>query len=165
MNISGVLVQYYKSCKTELWYFSHKISYNDYDENIKVGRLIHEDSFKNDKKNIQLDGTISLDLIKHENELKIMEVKKSSKLIEPAKYQLLYYLWYIKRKTGKSGYGTLNYPKERKTVKVELTPEKEKEIEDILEKVKEIVNLPKPPEPVKKPYCKKCSYYELCWIT
>ncbi|MEM7818400.1 MAG: Dna2/Cas4 domain-containing protein [Candidatus Aenigmatarchaeota archaeon] len=27
-----------------------------------------------------------------------------------------------------------------------------------------MVSLPKPPKPEKKKYCRKCSYFELCWI-
>lgn len=58
-RITGVMVQYYVACKTELWYFANYVEYNEEDENIRKGRLIHEESFKKEKKNIGIDNTIS----------------------------------------------------------------------------------------------------------
>ena len=98
-RVTGVMVQYYTACKTELWYFANNISYNDEDENIRIGRMIHKDSFENEKKEIQIDNCISIDYVKNEkNDVVIHEIKKSSKLIEPVKDQVLFYMWYLKNK-------------------------------------------------------------------
>ncbi|MFN3406446.1 MAG: Dna2/Cas4 domain-containing protein [Caldimicrobium sp.] len=37
------------------------------------------------------------------------------------------------------------------------------EIEMALIRVKEVLNMEKPPNVVKKPYCTKCAYYEFCF--
>lgn len=159
-RVTGVMVQYYKVCKRELWLFAHQISYeSDY---ITLGRLIHQESYPREKKNILINGTISLDFLRKGKNMVVLEIKKSSRLGEPVKYQVLYYLWYLKQR-GIDADGEIVYPKERKKEKVILTRKIEEEILRLLEDLKEIVKAPAPPEPIRKPYCKKCSYYELCW--
>ncbi len=164
MKITGVMVQYYVACKRELWFYLNQINMNYEDENIILGRHIHKESYKREKKNILIDDTIDLDFIKQEDGITIFEIKKSSKLEEPVRYQLYYYLYYLKHNYGIEAKGRLVYPKERKIEELELTPETEKEIEEILKGIEEVAMLKKPPDAKKKPYCKKCSYYELCWV-
>lgn len=162
-RITGVMVQYYTACKTELWYFANNISYNDEDENIRIGRLIHKDSFENEKKEIQIDNCISIDYVKNEkNDVVIHEIKKSSKLMEPVKDQVLYYMWYLKNKGIKTR-AIITFPKERKKQKIILSSDDEKRIENILIDIRNIISLSSPPPPKKKLYCKRCSYFNLCW--
>jgi CRISPR-associated exonuclease Cas4 len=134
------------------------MNYND--ENIEIGKLLHEETFKNRRKNI-LYGDVNFDLIITGKKEAIIEIKKSSRLVDPAKYQLYYYLWYAK-KSGVNLVGILVYPKERKREEIVLTEDIEREIEDIIIKIKEVISTEKPPPIIKKSYCKKCSYYELC---
>lgn len=164
-NITGVMVQYYTACKTELWYFANHISYNDEDENIKIGRLIHEESFKQQKKkNIQIDNSISIDYIKtNSGEVVIHEIKKSSRLEAPVRSQVLYYLWYLKNK-GIAASAMIIYPKERRRKQaLYLSKTEEENIKNSLTEINQIIRLDKPPTPSKKPYCRRCSYFELCW--
>ena len=164
MKITGVMVQYYVACKRELWFYLNQINMNYEDENITLGRHIHKESYKREKKNILIDETIALDYVKTENGVTVFEIKKSSKLEEPVRYQLYYYLYYLKKEKGIEAKGRLVYPKERKTEDLELTPEIEREIENIISGIEEVAKMEKPPEPKRKPYCKRCSYYELCWV-
>jgi len=163
MHITGVMVQYYKACHRELWFFANQINMNIEDENILLGRLIHETSFSREVKNIQIDNIISIDFKKGKDNLIVFEIKKSSKLEEPVKWQLYYYLYYLKNK-GIKAKGILVYPKEKKRKELVLTKEIENEIIKILKEIPKIVSLQNPPKPIKKPYCKRCSYYEFCWI-
>jgi len=133
------------------------------DENILLGRLIHETSFSREVKNIQIDNIISIDFKKGKDNLIVFEIKKSSKLEEPVKWQLYYYLYYLKNK-GIKAKGILVYPKEKKRKEIVLTKEIENEIIKIIKEIPRIVSLQNPPKPIKKPYCKRCSYYEFCWI-
>ena len=164
MKITGVMVQYYVACKRELWFFLNQINMNYEDENIIIGRHIHEDSYSREKKNILIDETIALDYVKKEKGITVFEIKKSSKLEEPVRYQLYYYLYYLKHEKGIDAKGRIVYPKERKTEEVVLTPPIEKEIEEIIKGIEKIAQMDKPPEARRKPYCKRCSYYELCWV-
>jgi len=163
MRITGVMVQYYVACKRELWFFAHHINMNVYNELIALGRLIHEQSYADEQKSILIDDTISIDFIKKRKDLIVFEIKKSSRLEKPVFYQLMYYLWYLKQK-GIKARGYLVYPKERKRKQVVLTPEFEQEIERILNDIPNIVMQETPPPPERKPYCKRCSYYEFCWV-
>jgi len=162
MNITGVMVQYYKACWRELWFFANQINMDYESEDIEIGRLIHEKSYVRERKNINL-GEVSFDFVKRGSENIIFEMKKSSRLEEPVRYQLYYYLWYAKS-AGKRVKGVLVYPKEKKREEVILTEEIEREIEKIVKEIPKIVKQKVPPEAIKKPYCKRCTYYELCWV-
>ncbi len=164
MNITGIMIQYYKACKRELWFFSNKINMNIEDENIKIGRIIHKESFSKEKKNLIIDNTIAIDFKRGNKNLIVFEIKKSSKLMEPAKWQLYYYLYYLLKKKRIRAKGILVYPKEKKREEIILTKEIENNIEKIIKDIPRIISLPTPPKPIRKPYCKNCSYYELCWV-
>lgn len=163
MNITGVMVQYFVICKRELWFFANKINMDYTDENIKLGKLVEEESFNREKKNINL-GNISIDFEINKKDTIIFEIKKSSKLIEGAKYQLYYYLFYLKNLTNKNYKGYLVFPKEKKKIEIVLTNEIEEEIRNIINEIPKIVSLESPPQIISKPYCKKCAYYDLCKV-
>jgi len=159
---TGTQVNYFILCPTKLWYFSHFLHMEQNSDLVVLGKLIHETSFERLKKDVLIDNKISLDFIERENKLIIHDVKKSKKLEKAHIYQILYYLYYLKQK-GISAEGEINYPQLREIKKVNLTEDKEKEIENIINGIKKIVELPSPPKPEKRKYCIKCSYYEFCW--
>ena len=161
-EITGVMVQYYKVCQRELWFYLNQINMNYDNDDIDIGRLIHENSYKREKKEIRLDNLV-FDFVKTKNEIEIYEVKKSSKLTIGALYQLYFYLWILKKANIKAK-GYLVYPKEKKKEKIELTTEIMAEIREIIENIKIVSDLKRPPNSYKQPYCKKCTYYELCMI-
>ncbi len=172
MRISGLAIQYAKTCPRELWLYLHNINLNFEDQNILIGRKIHQDSFSRKKKEILLD-TIKIDVIDFtpsdsDDELNfdgpiILEIKKSRKLVEPAKYQLYFYLWQLE-KIGIRTKGMLVYPSEKRREIVELTDQIRNELTQLVQKIEHISNLPTPPPATKKPYCKGCSYFEFCFI-
>jgi CRISPR-associated exonuclease Cas4 len=162
IEITGVMIQYFKSCKRELWFYAHKVNMNYDNEDIALGKLIHEKSYSRENKEIKFDN-MAFDFVKKTNNLTIFEVKKSRKLVEPAKYQLYFYLWNMKN-SGIDAKGVLVYPDERKRESIELTDEINKEMKIIIKEIKKIISLKTPPKSIIKPYCKKCSYYELCMV-
>ena len=163
MRITGVMVQYYVSCYRELWFFAHGINMNFEDNNILIGRLLHETAYKREKKNIIIDGTIALDFARFQDGLVVFEIKKSSKLPRPAKYQLLYYLYYLKER-GIEAKGILAYPKQKKREVIELTDERQEEIKNILCEIEVIVDKELPPEVKKRGHCRGCSYFDFCRV-
>lgn len=162
MNITGVMIQYYVACKRELWFFANQINMNYDNEDINIGKLIHEKSYSRESKDVNL-GEVAFDFVRKGKNSTIFEVKKSSRLEEPVRYQLYYYLWYVKQ-LGKEMKGVIVYPKEKKREELELTPEIEARIEWIIEDIKKIVSMPLPPPVKVMPYCKRCTYYELCMV-
>ena len=77
-KINGTQINYYFICKTKLWLFSHNIQLEDESENVKLGRILHEDSFKREK-DFLIDNLINVDFIKITDCVEIHEVKKKLK--------------------------------------------------------------------------------------
>ena len=97
----------------------------------------------------------------------LTEVKKSDADIEAAKWQIIYYLKVLKDK-GIIRKGKLEFVEKnkntKKVIEVELTEEIEKELEHY---VNDIINMLKGgevPQALNLNKCKKCAYYEYCYI-
>lgn len=162
IKITGVMVQYYVTCKRELWFYYNQINMNYNNDDISIGKLIHEKSYERENKEIRLDDIV-FDYVKNNNGLTVFEIKKSSNLTIGAKYQLYYYLYNI-RKIYPNARGVLVYPKEKKREEIQLSEEIIDEIEEILKGIEKIVLLDVPPKDEKNNYCKRCSFYELCKV-
>jgi CRISPR-associated protein Cas1 len=100
---------------------------------------------------------IRIDFIEKGDKIILHEVKKSKKMERSHIFQLLYYLYDLKLK-GIPAEGVINYPLLRRTESLQLTSENQRELETVLEAIREIVGLKNPPKPEKKNYCRKCSY-------
>lgn len=154
---TGVQIQYYFIDPRRLWYFSKGITMEHNSELVEIGKIITSESYKRERKEIQI-GRIKIDF--YRKNLEIHEVKKSSKFKTASRWQLIYYLWVLKN-FGVECKGILNFPKERKTEKVFLTPEIEQKILNILEEIKKIIELPTPPHTKISEKLKTSAYYEL----
>ena len=162
IRITGTLIWYYYVCKREVWLMSREINSNQDNQLLEIGRIIAEESYRREVKEINF-GSIKIDLIKKKDgELWVCEIKKSSKFLKPAQMQLGFYLMQLK-KQGIFAKGELLIPKEKKRFKVELTEEVEKELEKAISEIKKIISLEKPPSPEKNQFCRNCSYYEFCF--
>ncbi len=158
-SIKDVQVAYYAVCKRKLWLFSKQISMEHSSQKVKLGKLLHETSYKRKSKEIGLEN-IKIDFIEKKGE--IHDIKKSNKMESSHECQMLYYLHCLKKK-GVQAKGFIDYPLIRQRKEVVLTEEKEKEMESIVQEIEALTEQEKPPEPVKLPYCKSCSYYSFCW--
>lgn len=158
---NGTQVSYSVICDRKLWLFTHNVKMEQQSELVKLGRLLHEHSYRG-ARGVMLDS-IAIDFIREGDQLVVHEVKKSRKLEKAHEIQLAYYLYCLKEK-GVEAVGRIDYPKLRKTLNVELTAEREAEIAGILRSIPEVINSVKPPKAVKKPYCRRCSYFEFCFI-
>ncbi len=164
LQIRGTQINYYFICHTKLWLFSHHIQMEQESELVALGKIIHKTSYKRENRDFALDNIINMDFIRKGDVLEIHEVKKSTKMEKAHVFQLLYYLYYLKHEKGVSNVrGFIDYPKIRKKEEYELTPENETQLEEVFEKIKEI-NDGELPKPVKMPFCRKCAYFELCWV-
>lgn len=160
--VTGTLVWYYYICKREVWLMAHQMTPDQDNENLRIGKIIGENSYSRDKKEINL-GNAKLDLIKTENgDLVVGEVKKSSRFVESASKQLLFYLLQLKE-MGISARGELLIPEEKKKIVVILDETSEGVIRSAIKDIEMIVAQELAPEPVKNKYCKNCAYNEFCW--
>jgi hypothetical protein len=144
--------------------FAHRLNLEDNSEIVRVGKAIHEDKAKSSENSeIKIDN-IALDKI---NSKYVVEIKKSDADIEACKWQLLYYLKILKDK-GIERKGKLEFIEKNKTdrkiIFIELNEEIEKELNEHISKIEELLSMDELPTVINKPACKKCAYYEYCYI-
>lgn len=161
IKIGGTEISYYTICKTKLWLYTHGMQMEHTSDRVKLGKLLHEDTYTRYTKEIMIDDLLCIDF-DESNDI-IHEVKLTKAFEEAHKLQLLYYLYYLKLKGLTGLKGIINYPKAKRTVKVELTSELEEELLHIIENIKHIKQNNTCPEHVQTRVCKKCSYEDLCW--
>lgn len=161
-KVTGIMINYYFVCERKLWYFVNKINMEHNSELVEMGKLVDENSYGRERKSILIDEMINIDFMK---DWKIIhEVKKSRKLDIAGKWQLKYYIWVLRNKGVNIEKGILDYPLLRKREEIYLDETEEQELMIVLNKIKIVINKELPPEVINKAFCKKCSYYELCYI-
>jgi CRISPR-associated exonuclease Cas4 len=161
MRITGVKVTYYFICRTKLWLFSHNITLEKEHDNVNIGKLLHEDRYKRDSKEVTIDQTISIDFIRKGDTIVLHEIKKAKSMEQAHRQQMLYYLYYLKSK-GIKATGEINYPLISKKEEIMLLEKDETDMECVINDIRKIV-MGRMPQPERTKICKKCAYYEFCF--
>jgi CRISPR-associated exonuclease Cas4 len=159
-QFTGTEFGYYFICKRKLWWFNHGLQMEQESDRAKLGKVVHENSYDRQKKEIDIDGRIVLDW--REDNI-IHEVKLTDSMESSHEMQLLYYIYYLKKKGVEGLRGRIDYPKLKQFKLVELTEALEKKIEESLSEMEEIVKEEFPPSVEWMKICRSCSYSELCW--
>ncbi len=161
--MTGTIINYYIHCKRQCYLHYHKLNLEDNSELVKIGKALHEEK---QTEEIAIEN-IKIDKINRDY---LVEIKKSDADIEASKYQLYYYLKVLKDK-GIVKKGKLEVIEKNKKDKgsrkiyiLELTENVEKELDELMEKIKWLVDAEKVPEVEKTSKCKKCAYYSYCYI-
>lgn len=164
MQMNGTLINYYFHCKRQCYLHGNRLNLEDNSEQVKIGRAIHEewaDSARNSE--IAIDN-IRLDKLTREY---LTEIKKSDADVEAAKWQLIYYLSVLKSKgiirKGKLEFAEKN-KSDRKIIILELTGNLEKQLGKYIKEIENLLLEPEPPECINKTACKKCAYFEYCYV-
>ena len=163
LSITGTHINYYFICQRKLWLFSRGLVMEQTSDTVLLGKLIDESSYARKEKQIEIDDTIAIDWIDSKNGV-LHEVKKSDSLEDAHRWQVLYYLWYLKQKGVLGLKGELDYPKLKQKVSLELNEQRVNEITGVLKKIEEVVASASAPEKKSRHFCKACSYFELCWV-
>ena len=164
MRVNGTLINYYFHCKRQCWFHGNRINLEDNSEDVKIGKAIHEVKSAN-----STNSEISIENIKVDKLTKdyLVEVKKSDADVEAATWQVLLYLKILKEK-GMERSGKLEFVEKNKskskTLIVNLTEKNSKELDIIISKIELLLNEEVAPEVIGEPKCKKCAYYEYCYI-
>jgi CRISPR-associated exonuclease Cas4 len=129
MEVNGTLINYYFHCKRQCYLHGNHLNLEDNSENVQIGKALHEEKeagLKNREiqiDNVKIDGLTDKYLI---------EIKKSDADVQACTYQILLYLKILKSK-GIDRIGKLEFveknKQDKKVLLVELTPEKECELE------------------------------------
>lgn len=164
MNISGTVINYYFHCRRQCWLFANRINMEDNSEDVRIGKVLHELKLQDNKQSEVLIGNIRVDKLTNEY---LEELKKSDADVEAVKWQTLYYLKVLKEKGIKRNGKIIFHEKKKQTHKivyVELTEEIESRLDRIIKEVDEYIQGPLPDSPISSAKCKRCSYYEYCFI-
>ena len=163
MQVNGTLINYYFHCKRQCYLHGNRLNLEDNSEIVKIGKAIHEERAQNKNTEIAIDN-IRIDKLTKEY---LTEVKKSDADLEASKWQLLFYLKVLREK-GIDRKGKLEFVEknrtERKVVFVDLGKEEEQSLSRYENEIKELLMQDQVPEGIMKPQCKKCAYYEYCFI-
>lgn len=164
IKVNGTLMNYYFHCKRQCYLHGNRINLEDNSENVHIGKALHEERHeKSNNTEIELEN-IKLDKLTKDY---LTEVKKSDADLEASKWQLLFYLKILKSK-GIIRKGKLECIEKNKSqnkiMYFELTEDIEEELKKYEIEIKELLLREKVPEVLNKPKCKKCAYYEYCYI-
>lgn len=140
---------------------AHELNPREDFEKLQLGRLVHEEAYKRDDKEIMV-GNVRLDLIREqEGHILVGEVKKSSAAVEPEIMQLSFYLREL-RSMGIAAEGQLMFPTERRKLAVQLTPESEQKLDVAIADIQRIMAAETPPPFERTHFCAQCAYLEFC---
>lgn len=162
--VNGTLINYYFHCQRQCYLHANRINLEDNSEDVRIGKVLHEINESKSKK-----GEVSIDNIKIDKITRdyLVEVKKSDSDIESVKWQVLLYLYKLKQK-GVEKKGKIEFIEKNKQDKkvhyIDLDDTHEKELLEVLEKIENLINEDIPPEAKFETKCKKCAYYEYCFI-
>lgn len=162
MNITGIMIYYYFICQRKLWYFCNNINMEQNSELVKIGKLLDECSYNKEKKGILIDDTINIDFIK--NKTVLHEIKKTKSIEDAGIWQIKYYIYYLEKKGIKDIKAQIDFPLLRETKEVVLDDEDRNILENVIKNIEEIIQNDKPPKVTNSKICKKCSYYDLCYV-
>jgi len=167
INFTGTQVNYYMVCHRKLWLFTHDITMERENENVQIGKLVGQETYKREQKEIALDDRVVLDWMELQDNpdgtKTVHEVKKGRSVEAAHRMQMLYYLYYLQSK-GIEAVGQLDYPLLKKSERLELTPQATSELRAALKDIERILESPEvPPRLTTKRFCEKCAYFELCW--
>ena len=154
IKITGTLIKNYFHCKRQAYLYYYGLNFKN--ELTMIGEIMH----KQEKAKEYVFEKIKIDDIKDNT---LIELKKSSANLKGTKFQVLYYLKYLKEKGLKL----------KRLIKditfgvdyiVELTKEKEIELDNILNEIEKLLNGAMPPVKKLKKNCKGCSFFDYCRI-
>lgn len=164
MKLTGTIVNYYFHCKRQCWLFSNRINLEDNSEDVRIGKVLHELRAEGQKDSEITIENIKVDKITNDY---LVELKKSDADIEAAKWQTLFYLKVLKdkgiEKKGKIQFVEKN-KQDYKIIYVELTPEIEEELKSIVQEIQRYCESDEPEPPLQNKKCKRCAYYDYCYI-
>lgn len=163
-NINGTLINYYFHCSRQCWLNANRINLEDNSEDVRIGKVLHEiKEKKSNKTEIQIDN-IKIDKITKDY---LVEVKKSDSDTEAVKWQVLLYLYKLKQK-GVIKKGKIEYIEKNKQDKkvhyIDLDEANEKELFLVLKQIENLILSPRPPKVKLQSKCKKCAYFEYCFV-
>lgn len=165
MNLTGTHIAYLHTCHRKLWLFAHGIQMEHTSEIVAEGKLIAETTYLDRARKyteLAIDG-IKIDFYDAKNRI-VHEVKKSDKVEHAHIAQVKYYLAVLARNGIEQPGAILEYPKLKQTEHLDWDDSYADEAKEWEEKAATIISKESCPALIQKGICKKCSYYEFCYV-
>ena len=157
------MINYYFHCKRQCYLLGSRLNLEDNSEEVQIGKAMHEERADHDNAEIAIEN-IRLDKLTDEY---LTEMKKSDADVEASKWQLLYYLKVLKEK-GIDRKGRLEFAEKnkggKKSIVVELDNKTEEALLLYIAQIEELLSGDEIPPALNQTKCKKCAYYEYCYI-
>lgn len=132
---------------------------------VAEGKLIGETSYSERSEKyteVEIDG-VKIDFYDARNKV-VHEVKKSDKIEHAHIAQVKYYIYKLLLNGVEGVSGRIEYPKMRQTEIVKLSEDDILKIREWEKEIERIVSAEICPPLLRKAICKKCSYYDFCYI-
>ncbi len=163
MKVTGTIINYYFHCKRQCYLFANKINLEDNSEDVRIGRVMHElRAEEQNNSEVKFDGIV-VDKITGKY---VEEFKKSDSDLLAAKMQVLFYLKKLDEK-GIKREGKLVCKEKNKNERIEkivLDDLNNKILDECVGNIEKLINSDIMPSVEKDNKCKKCAYYEYCYI-
>ncbi len=165
MQITATHINYFHICKRKLWFFANGISMEHTSESVAAGKLIHETTYpQRAEKYTELEiGGSKIDFYDARNKV-IHEIKKSDKMEAAHEWQVKYYILLLQQNGIEGVKGILEYPKLRETKEVILSESDIVYLQSVISQITEITSLDDCPPTINSIICKKCAYYDFCYV-
>lgn len=164
MQITGTHFNYYHVCHRKLWLFASGIGMEQTSDLVYEGKLIHDTSYRQRAERyeeVAIDG-IKIDYYDARNKV-VHEIKKSDRIADAHRLQLLYYLYVLERNGVEGVMGILEYPRLRKREEVYLNDFERERIRHITLDIMRIISDEVCPPLISSGICKNCSYCDFCF--
>lgn len=161
-QVTGLMIYYYFICHRKLWYFVNEIEMEQNSELVSIGKVLDETSYQREKKSILIDNQINIDFI--QNGAVLHEVKKTKSIEEAGEWQIKYYMYYLEKRGVKEIEAKVDYPLLKQTKEIFLTQEDRETLKKAIQDIEKILESEKIPKKLNEKICKKCAYYDLCYI-
>lgn len=165
MQLTATHINYYHICHRKLWLFANGINMEHTSDTVAEGKLIHETSYPHRAEKyseIEIGGS-KIDFYDAKNKV-IHEVKKSDSIEDAHEWQVKYYIWLLQQNGIEDVTGIIEYPKLKHTSKVLLSKEDTRYLESVKRHIDSLVEDDKCPPRINSKICRKCSYYDFCYV-
>ncbi len=165
MLTNATLINLYHVCKRQTWLHANGIQMEHTSEIVAEGKLIGETSYQDRSAKyteLEIEG-VKIDFYDPKTKT-IHEVKKSDKVETAHIAQVKYYLYILRQNGIEDPQALLEYPRLRQRESVFWEEGDDQKIQELIKEIQALVSQASCPPLEKKPICKKCSYFDFCYI-
>ncbi|MEZ4968879.1 MAG: CRISPR-associated protein Cas4 [Flavobacteriaceae bacterium] len=173
MTVNATLINLYNVCHRECWLHYNGINMEHTSDTVYDGKLLHETSYpQRAEKYSEIELSIpwqgmtltgKVDFYEHKKKV-IHETKRGKTVEEAHLWQVKFYIWLFELNGVEDVTGHIEYPKLRKTTEVILSCTDVAFLQETIKDIHKLLRQDNCPPIINSKICKKCSYYQLCYI-